>query len=242
MEETEADCIFRVAPRPAQLWWADTGEIQPRPDAEPVTGGVKLRLHLPPAGSVFVVFGSAATPTLPPPSKTASATNVLAEIAGPWDVQFPPNRGAPPSRIFEQLVSWTAIPDDGIKYFSGTATYLKEFDVTDAMLAAGGRLELDLGQLQNVAEATLNGKPLGIRWKPPFRYEVTGLVQPGRNRLEVKITNLWANRLAGDANLPQEQRITRITQKINAGTPLESGLLGPVQLRAIGAGASAPGD
>ena len=76
----------------------------------------------------------------------------------------------------------------------------------------------------------MNGQPLGIRWKPPFRYDVTGLVRPGKNTLAVKITNVWANRLAGDAKLPREQRITRITQKVSLSDTLESGLFGPVQL------------
>ena len=145
-------------------------------------------------------------------------------------MQFPPNLGAPPSRVFEKLVSWTTIPDDGVKYFSGTATYLKEFEVPASLLAQGDHLELDLGQLRNVAEVTLNGKPLGIRWKPPFSYDVTGLVRPGKNTLAVKITNVWANRLAGDAKLPRDKRITRITQKVGLGGPLEAGLFGPVQL------------
>ena len=234
MEDTEADCVFRVAPRRAQLWFADTGEIQACPDAEPVADGVKLKLRLPAAGSVFVIFGGNAKPTLPATSMLAQ-TNVLAslEVAGPWEVKFPPNLGAPESRVFDQLVSWTTIPDDGIKYFSGTATYLKEFEAPASLLAHGGRLELDLGQLRNVAEVTLNGQELGISWKLPFRYDVTGVVKPGKNKLVAKITNLWANRLAGDAKLPREKRITRITQKVGLGGLLEAGLFGPVQLRAV---------
>jgi hypothetical protein len=231
MEDAEADCVFRVANRPAQLWLPDTGEIQSRPDAEAVAGGVKLRLHLPPAGSVFVVFGGAAKPTQPAATAwSPTRASESLEVAGPWEVQFPPDLGAPPARTFERLVPWTDIPDDGIKYFSGTATYLKEFDVPASLLDRGGRLELDLGQLRNIAEVTLNGTPLGLRWKPPFSYDVTGLVQPGRNKLAVKITNLWANRLAGDALLPRDKRITRVTQKLRFGGPLEAGLFGPVRL------------
>lgn len=78
---------------------------------------------------------------------------------------------------------------------------------------------------------TLNGKPLGIRWKPPYTYDVTGLVRSGSNELKIEITNLWANRLVGDAKLPREQRVTRITQIVPIGGPHESGLFGPVRLR-----------
>jgi hypothetical protein len=101
------------------------------------------------------------------------------------------------------------------------------------MLVGGRRLELDLGQLRNVADATLNGKPLGIVWKPPYSYDVTGLVQTGKNELKIEIVNLWANRLVGDSKLPREKRVTRITQKVPIGGPHESGLLGPVQLRSF---------
>ena len=93
------------------------------------------------------------------------------------------------------------------------------------------RLGLHLGQLRNVADATLNGRPLGILWKPPYAYDVTGLVRSGKNELKIEIVNLWANRLVGDAKLPREERVTRMTQKVPIGGPHESGLLGPVQLR-----------
>jgi hypothetical protein len=241
VQDAEADCVFRVASRRAQLWFPDTGEIQPYPDSESVAGGVKIRLRLPPAGSVFVVFGGNAEPTLPVPTTKATTTALAPlEITGPWEVKFPPNLGAPPSRVFEKLVSWTTIPDDGVKYFSGTATYLKEFEVPASTLAHGRHLELDLGQLRNVAEATLNGQPLGIRWKPPFSYDVSGIVRPGKNTLAVKITNVWANRLAGDAHLPRDKRITRIAQKVGLGGPLEAGLFGPVRLRVASSNGSTP--
>jgi hypothetical protein len=142
--------------------------------------------------------------------------------------------------VFDKLVSWTTIPDDGIRYFSGTATYLKEFEVPASMLARGRHLELDLGELRNVAEATLNGRRLGIRWKPPFSYDVSGIVRTGKNTLAVQITNVWANRLAGDAKLPPDKRITRIAQKVGLGSAMEAGLFGPVQLKATSSNSSTP--
>jgi hypothetical protein len=107
-------------------------------------------------------------------------------------------------------------------------------DVPADLLSKGGKVELDLGALRNVAEVNVNGQELGIRWKPPYRYDVTGAIRPGRNKLAIRITNLWANRINGDAGLPPEKRITRLTQKLPVGGPLESGLLGPVQLCVTG--------
>ena len=235
MEDVEVDCAFRVLQRLPQLWHPDTGKIEPCTGYARVPGGMKLKLRLPPAGSVFVVFSGIAPEAAPPPApKADSKPPAPLEIAGPWEVRFPPNLGAPSSRVFDKLVSWTTVPDDGIKYFSGTATYLKEFEVPPSLVADGRRLELDLGQLRNVADVTLNDKPLGILWKPPYSYDVTGLIRSGKNELKVEIVNLWANRLVGDAKLPREKRVTRITQKVPIGGPLESGLLGPVQLRLLG--------
>jgi pimeloyl-ACP methyl ester carboxylesterase len=235
MEEAEADCTFRVPPRLPQLWYPDTGEIKPCTAYTRVPGGMKLKLLLPPAGSVFVVFSGTAPEAAPTPvAKVDGKPPSPLELTGPWEVRFPPNLGAPPSRVFDKLVSWTTVPDDGIKYFSGTATYLKEFEVPASMLADGRHLELDLGQLRNVADVTLNGKQLGILWKPPYACDVTGLVRSGKNELKIEIVNLWANRLVGDAKLPREKRVTRITQKVPISGPHESGLLGPVQLRLLG--------
>ena len=232
MEYAEADCTFRVPPRLPKLWYPDTAEIKPCTEYARVPGGMKVKLRLPPAGSVFVVFSGTAPETDPTPVAKVDGKPLLPhEITGPWEVRFPPNLGAPPSRVFDKLVSWTTIPDDGIKFFSGTATYLKEFEVPASLLAGDLRLELDLGQLRNVADVTLNGKPLGILWKPPYACDVTGLVRSGNNELKVEITNLWANRLVGDAQLPREKRVTRITQKVPIAGPHESGLFGPVLLR-----------
>lgn len=78
----------------------------------------------------------------------------------------------------------------------------------------------------------LNGHDLGILWKPPFRVEVTAALRPGHNKLEVRVTNLWPNRLIGDAALPENQRFTWTTfQPYQSNDPLlESGLIGPVKI------------
>jgi hypothetical protein len=151
------------------------------------------------------------------------------ELFGPWELAFPPDRGAPARVILPELVSWTEHAEDGVKYFSGTATYRTEFEwkpeqprnpnrdeVELGTANAGqrsGKLEtrnpqlethLDLGDVKNIAEVTLNGVELGILWKPPFRVDISDAVRPGKNRLEIRITNLWPNRLIGDQQLPPD--------------------------------------
>ena len=90
---------------------------------------------------------------------------------------------------------------------------------------------LDLGEVRELAEVIVNGKSAGILWKPPYRADLTGLTQPGANTLEVRVTNLWVNRLIGDAQ-PGAKPITFTALKTyRADAPLRpSGLLGPVTL------------
>src|SRR5262249_54441915 len=125
-------------------------------------------------------------------------------IASAWTVHFPPNLGAPAQITLPKLLSWSEHTQPGVRYFSGTATYETDFDVPVGLLSGPRALYLDLGRVKNFAEVRLNGRKLDTLWKAPFRLEVSGLVRPGANHLEIRVTNLWPNRLIGDAQLPEE--------------------------------------
>jgi hypothetical protein len=130
------------------------------------------------------------------------------EIAGPWEVRFPPNWGAPEKATFDKLISWPESDDLGIKYFSGTATYAKQINIPAELLAPGSVLKLNLGVVHEFAQVRLNGRDLGILWKPPFEVDITSAAKAGANSLEVRITNLWPNRLIGDEQLPDDAEFT----------------------------------
>ncbi len=145
--------------------------------------------------------------------KTASGKKFKAEVctvASPldisesWELNFPPNWGAPAQVELSQLIPWTECAENGVKYFSGTATYVKDVDIPDEMFGSGNAIWLDLGLVKNLAEVSVNGKSLGILWKPPFRMEITAASKPGNNRIEIKVTNLWPNRMIGDEQLPPD--------------------------------------
>lgn len=126
------------------------------------------------------------------------------EITGAWEVNFPPGWGAPEKAVFEKLISWTEHSDEGIKYFSGTARYVKEIEIPKDMLGKDRAVYLDLGDVQVIARVKLNGKDLGILWKKPYQVEITDALKAGKNKLEVEVTNLWPNRLIGDEHLPPD--------------------------------------
>jgi hypothetical protein len=126
------------------------------------------------------------------------------ELDGAWDVAFSPKEGGPESAKFDKLISWSEHADKGIKYYSGTAAYTKKFSVPADQVVKGGRFLLDLGRVEVMAEVKLNGKDLGILWKPPYRVDITDAIQPGENTLEVRVVNLLINRQIGDEFLPED--------------------------------------
>jgi hypothetical protein len=208
------------------LWDAVTGEMR---DARGRFDGdsTEVTLYLPANGSTFVVFRRAVS--RPAGSAPANARGAMA-LDGEWTVSFD---GAPIA--LPSLTSWTAHPDQAVKYFSGTATYRKRFTVPAGWIG-GGRTRLDLGRLWAIGEVKLNGKPLGIVWTPPYAVDCTAALREGSNELTVEITNTWFNRLVGDARLPEERRVTRTNTPASGGRPwsalepVESGLFGPVRL------------
>ena len=149
-------------------------------------------------------------------------------------MSFDPKWGGPAKVTFGQLVDWTTRSEPGIKFYSGTAVYRKEFNVP-AMLAKGTRLLLDLGTVHEVASVRLNGRDLGVVWTKPARVDITDTVKASANALEVTVVNLWPNRLIGDEALPKELRVTETNmRKFGSGSPLlPSGLIGPVSLLSV---------
>ena len=146
----------------------------------------------------------------------AEVRDVPAPIAfdGLWQVKFPAGWGAPAEAQME-AGSWTAHTDAGIRFFSGTATYGRDFDVPTDRLSSSRSHFLDLGKVKNLAEVSVNCQSAGILWKPPFRLDVTRLLRPGRNRLEIKVTNLWVNRMVGDEQQPDDCEWMPLRQQCN---------------------------
>lgn len=226
-------CTFRVAGKAPELWDAVTGERRFAAAYTEANGRTTVSLEFAPCGSWFVIFREpAAKHPATARSNTRSFTPVT-ELTGSWTVKFDPNWGGPESVEFPALVSWTERPEPGIKFYSGTATYVKSFNLPPS--AIGNRqspIFLDLGDLRELAGLRLNGQPCGIVWTPPFRVNVTGALKPGRNTLEVDVVNFWPNRIIGDAALPETERRTKTNiRKLTKDTALmESGLFGPVRL------------
>jgi hypothetical protein len=190
-----------------------------------------IELELPAIGSAFVLFRRAGHPPKKPADLLVNTSAKPIPIKGKWTVKFQPGRLAPESVQWDELIDWTTSQDNGIKYFSGTATYSIQFEMP---VSAAGDYWLDLGKACEVGEVSIDAHDLGTAWTYPFRVKVPAkLLTKGTHNLEVKVTNVWNNRLVGDQLLPKEQRITRTNLQgtHKKDSPLvPSGLLGPVTL------------
>ncbi|WP_404482562.1 glycosyl hydrolase [Novosphingobium sp. BL-52-GroH] len=220
---------FRVTGKAPSLWHPETGRSEPL--AYRLEGGeTVVPLSLVAGDAVFVVFrddAAAASRTLP-----AKAHKMLATLDDGWTVTLQADRGAPASTRLATLAPLEQNADPAIRYFSGEATYVRSFTLPRGA-GAGKPLWLDLGAVGDLAQVSVNGRVVGTVWHAPYRIDVGGAVRKGANSIEVKVANLWVNRLVGDAQ-PGARPITWTAMPTyRADAPLRpSGLIGPVRLEA----------
>ncbi len=225
--------LFRISGRQPELWNPLTGKQRPLPMFSTENGRTRLDLRFEPYESYFVVFADAAG--APRGGVNYPEFEPVGTVTGPWTVRFPPGRGAPATITLNALEDWAKHSDPGVRFFSGLASYQAHFQWPTAQAGnVSSNWFIDLGEVQVIADVKLNGVSLGTAWTVPFRVEATRALQPGDNLLEVRVANLWCNRLIGDAGLPTQERITWTTwNPFKPESPLvRSGLLGPVRLLA----------
>jgi hypothetical protein len=235
--------VFRAQRPIVELWYADLGKIQSI-TAESVGSGTKVPMTLEPHGSIFVVLRDKPSPeAVKAVAEKAENLQPIQEITGPWNVTFDPKAGGPQNVIaFDTLKDWSKDSDPSVQFFAGTATYRKEFtfDATKRH-APDGRVVLDLGQVEEIAEVTLNGETFPELWKPPYRVDVTDAVRQGSNTLEIKVANTWWNRIVGAKRGIKgiegpEPFVSNFSDKLferhlsAESELLPAGLLGPVRL------------
>jgi hypothetical protein len=219
---------FRVTGKQPELWRAIDGTAQPVSyrieDSETV-----IPVDVGAEDAFFILFRTPADA----PSATVAARHIrpVATLTSPWTVHFQPGRGAPAKIEMPTLTPLDAHADKGVRYFSGTATYSTRFALPKGV-KSGAPLWIDLGKIGDLAEVRVNGQLAGTTWFAPYRIDIGRLVKPGNNQLEVKVANLWVNRLIGDQQ-PDAQKISFTdAPTYRPDAPLRpSGLIGPVTLQ-----------
>ena len=175
-ETIKADCRFRVAEGHPELWDPVTGERRALPQFERTDGLTSIPMEFEAFQSFFVVFGGKG-PSVPlwPSGKKFPRLDARSGNTGSWEVAFDPKWGGPEKVTFDTLQDWTNRPEQGIKFYSGIATYRKTFNLVSR---PKGKTYLDLGLVHDMARVRLNGKDLGVVWCAPWRVEVTGRSRP----------------------------------------------------------------
>jgi hypothetical protein len=224
------DLRVRASGRSVEIWRPMTGERE-LADSNSAGGPTTMSLSLAERETGFVVVSDTVS-SLKPAAR--SAEKQLTTFNGPWAVGFK-GPAAPPVATLLASHSWTESSDAGLRYFSGTATYTRTFTVQPSWLRQGSGVVLDLGKVGDVAEVRVNGISAGTLWAPPYRLDITKLLKPGANHLEIAVTNEFTNRILGDSLLPEKERVlgTAANVRMMFGgpkEPLSSGLLGEVRL------------
>lgn len=241
---------FRTVTSTPQMWDAITGKITSLPEYSVKGQLTSVPLKFAPYQSYFVVFVKGNI-TASAALKNFGENAIVKTLSGAWQVSFDPKWGGPKNIKFDELTDWTLRPEEGIKYYSGTAVYHKEFDLP-AQAPKAKKLYIDLGGVNNMARIKLNGKDLGVVWTAPWRVEINKSALKKHNKLEIQVINVWPNRLIGDERKPDDGiqndawpqwlvkglprtsgRFTFSSYKFySKDSPLlKSGLLGPVTIQ-----------
>jgi hypothetical protein len=245
-------CVFRDGTLVAELWDAVTGTIRPLGNLNKTAAGISMKVRLDASQSCFVVFYKSGQPGKTRDQNDFPETKSLKSLNGAWSVAFDPAWGGPEKVLFDSLVDWTARPEEGIRFYSGIATYSKTFDMPGSwQLAKGSSCILDLGKVNHMARVKLNGHDLGVIWTSPWQVDISRDLKQKGNMLEIEVANLWINRLIGDESKPDDGikdrkwpewllngtartsgRYTFTTHRYyKKDSPLvESGLIGPVRI------------
>ncbi|WP_448248766.1 glycosyl hydrolase [Thalassotalea agariperforans] len=216
-EFAELNVDIREGNGQPEIWHADNGSVEKITQFKQQNNRLTTKLLLEPHGSRFVLIRrdnntlaydsshTALNKTIYQASITSSTNNKqlsITELKGGWQVNFDKNWSGPGRVSFDTLIDWTKHNNDSIKHFSGTANYHKTFNLSASQLATDQPFYLDLGDVQHIAEITVNGKKLATLWKPPFAVDISSAIKAGENTLQIDITNTWVNRLIGDEALP----------------------------------------
>jgi hypothetical protein len=220
--EPESKTLSLVFPAHSspENWDPWTGAITPEYNFEPANSGVAMKIELPPYGSRLIVFDPAQKHDPRPPTQAGGLpAPIIINVSGTgqkWALQAGGER-----LDLSELTDWLQI--DQLRSFSGKAEYETRFNVDPSLLQEVVRVELDLGEVHDVAEVTLNGNRGPTLLLRPYRADISALVRPGENVLKVAVTNSWTNHLlAGGIDLSNPSA--------PKPEPEHSGLLGPVKL------------
>ena len=190
----------------------------------------RVDLDLGARDSVFIVLDKDAAPVGYRSPRAArmddSSTTSDPDLAGEWQLHL---KWADSDNLSQRsLRSLRDLRDlTGLGSFGGLVVYRNGLRLDGrALPEKGGRLLLDLGEVNGTTALSLNGHQLGVRWFGRHVYDITSAAQPGANLLEVEVTTVLANMI--DAAADGRDPLRRRWAKRDHHPPM--GLTDPIQL------------
>lgn len=229
-EKRSLEVSFRVSGKIPELYNPVTDKTTVLSDWKIENGRTIIPITLDANESCFIIFKENTKETLSNKKQNYAALETVQTLDENWELQFDPEFNGPKEMVkTDKLFDWSTSTKDQIKYYSGTVIYKKDFIWKGK---TNEKFWLDLGIMANIAEVSINGKNCGTIWTFPYKTAISEALIKGKNTIEIKVTNTWANRLIGDEKLPKEQRLTWTTApfRLQEGVLLKAGLLGPVTI------------
>jgi hypothetical protein len=243
--EEKVSCVFRVDETMIpEIWDAESGLIQRDVEYSKVENGISIEFIMDPLASRFVVFRDQSAGKDDTGlnydlqfgfhrAQNAGSISETIDISNNWNIKFNPAMGGPESYQFEELASWSDMDHEGIRYYSGSASYSRDFSVEEETLSNETEAFVVFEDIQEMARVFVNGNDCGIVWIPPYKARITPYLKAGTNKIMVQVINTWNNRIVGDLRNPEEKPITSTNakSKFTADGPLlKSGLLGNAEI------------
>lgn len=226
-EQRQIEVSLRAKGRRPELWHADTGTVKPA-TYRMENDRTIVSLDMEPDDAVFIVLAKNTKQCAW--KEPVSKSREVLTLEESWKVSFQSGRGVPSSIQLPRLSSLSESEEEGVRFFSGTATYDTSFMMEH--LDREAQYWLDLGAVSHMARVRLNGQDLGLVWKVPYRVRVDHVLRQGRNELEVEVTNSWQNRLIGDVRSDVGKRLTYTAVEFYSPDDqlVPAGLMGPVKI------------
>jgi hypothetical protein len=217
LSEQQFTAVFRVnSNQVPELWDAETGLVQRDVKYSKTESGIQIKFIMDPLASRFVVFRNTTsgkndaglTYDLQYGFHGAEKQAVTVDISDNWELSFNPEMGGPEKFELSKLMSWTEAENEGVKYYSGKATYKREFDIDDHQITNGNNAFVVFEDIQEMARVFVNGNDCGIVWTPPYKTNITPWLKAGENNITVEVINTWNNRIVGDVANPDGKQYT----------------------------------
>jgi hypothetical protein len=185
-----------------EKWNTWKGTVEVLPVNEVKANGVVVSVDMETRESLILCVDQTKAAVIGQVQKINAVKEYLLSDTSSWKVRGTPN----PSNTYTLFESWTNW--EGMDGFSGEITYSTTFDMEQSDLK--NQVWIDLGEVHEICELTINGVDVGVALWAPYRFDITKYIKVGENSIDIRVTNTLSNRMEK--------------------TSITSGLIGPVKI------------